>query len=138
MMRFDSQQQPAWRTIEAALRLTVVSLLLAGFNLPAATHYVSLGSTNQTPPYTNWATAATSIQEAVSVAVAGDEVVVTNGIYAGGVAVTNSLALTSVSGAQFTVIDGGGTNRCASLTNGASLALRLPQKKSRDIPPAFQ
>ena len=98
-----------------------MSLLLAGANLPAATHYVSLGSTNSTPPFTNWVTAANNIQDAVAAASAGDDVVVTNGVYAGGVAVTNPLVLTSVNGAQFTVIDGGATNQCASLTEGASL-----------------
>jgi hypothetical protein len=47
----------------------------------AATHYVAQHSTNSTPPYTNWATAATIIQDAVEAAVEGDEVVVTNGTY---------------------------------------------------------
>ncbi len=42
--------------------LAVISLLLVASSLPAATLYVSLESTNPTPPYTNWATAATNIQ----------------------------------------------------------------------------
>src|SRR5258705_7878275 len=50
----------------------------------AGVHYVDVNSTNATPPYTNWTTAATNIQDAVDAAVAGDEVVVTNGIYATG------------------------------------------------------
>ena len=50
-----------------SLRLTVITLLLAASNLPAATLYVSLGSTNPTPPYTNWVTAAMNIQDAVDV-----------------------------------------------------------------------
>jgi len=96
-------------------------LLLAVSNLIAATHYVSLESTNPTPPYTNWATAAMTIQQAVDAAAAGDAILVTNGVYGGGVAVTNPLALLSVNGPQFTAINGGATNQCASLTNGASL-----------------
>ena len=47
-----------------SLRLTVIILLLAVSNLSAATHYVSQESTNPTPPYTNWATAAANIQQA--------------------------------------------------------------------------
>ncbi len=91
------------------IRLTVCSLLLAVSNLPAATLYVSLGSTNPTPPYATWATAATSIPNAVNAAAAGDEVVVNNGVYPGGLGVNGPLALRSVNGPQFTVIDGGGT-----------------------------
>ena len=101
--------------------MTAITLLLAVSSLSAATHYVSLESTNPTPPYTNWATAATNIQDAVDVAAAGDVVVVTNGVYPGGVTVTKPLTLRSVNGPQFTIINGGGTNRCVSLTDGASL-----------------
>jgi hypothetical protein len=95
--------------------------LLAASNLSAATHYVSLVSRNPMPPYTNWITAATNIQDAVDVAATNDAVVVTDGVYPGGITVTNGLALSSVNGAPYTAINGGGTNRCVSLTNGASL-----------------
>jgi hypothetical protein len=93
----------------------------------ADVRYVDVNSTNATPPYTNWTTAATNIQDAVDAAVAGDEIVVTNGTYATGgrdgnrMAVDKPLRLRSVNGPQFTTIAGGGTNRCAYLTNNASL-----------------
>src|SRR5882724_2180117 len=102
--------------MNCAINLLVIPLLLATSSLSAATLYVSLGSTNPTPPYASWETAATNIQQAVGVAAAGDQVVVTNGIYERA-AVTNSLALVSVNGPQFTTINGG-----AYLSPGASLS----------------
>ena len=103
------------------ISLTFTILLLAVSSLPAATRYVSMLSADPTPPYTNWVTAATGIQQALGAAAAGDMVVVTNGVYAGGVVVTNALALLSLNGPQFTIINGRGTNRCVDLTDGASL-----------------
>src|SRR5205823_4964181 len=99
----------------------------------AGAHYVDVNSTNATPPYTNWTTAATNIQDAVDAAVAGEEIVVTNGIYATGgragidstfsrVKVDKPLSLRSVNGPQFTTIDGGYTVGCVYLTNGATLS----------------
>jgi hypothetical protein len=86
------------------------------------TLYVAAASTNPQPPYTSWATAATSIQDAVNATtVAGALVLVSNGVYAGGLEVTTPLALRSINGPEFTAIDGGGTNRCANLATGVSL-----------------
>ncbi len=96
----------------AVARLTVV--------VPP-THYVSLESTNPMPPYTNWATAAINIQDAVNVAASPDVIVVSNGAYAGGVSVTNRLMLLSVNGPKFTLINGRRTNPCVNLADGASL-----------------
>jgi hypothetical protein len=109
------------------ISLTVTTLLLAGSSLSAATRYVSMVNANPTPPYTNWATAATNIQQAVDAAVAGDVVVVTNGTYATGsrvvyrVAVDKPLTLQSVNGPQATVINGGGAVGCVYLASGANL-----------------
>ena len=109
------------------IALTVITLSLAASSLFAATLYVSLGSTNPTPPYTNWVTAATNIQDAVDAAAAGDVVVVTDGTYATGsrwvyrVVVDKSLTLQSVNGPEVTVIDGGSVVGCVFLANGANL-----------------
>ena len=104
-------------------------------------HYVSAVSASPEPPYSSWATAARTIQEAVDVAVPGGQVVVTNGLYATGgravfgmmtnrVAVDRPVALRSVNGPEVTVIQGcqvpGTTNgdgavRCVYLTSGAVL-----------------
>ncbi|MGA2177433.1 MAG: PKD domain-containing protein [Verrucomicrobiota bacterium] len=80
--------------------------------------YVNVNSAHPTPPYTNWAAAATNIQDAVDAAAAGDEIVVSNGIYAS-VAVGQPLVLRSVNGPDFTMINGGGAASCLSLNNEA-------------------
>jgi parallel beta-helix repeat protein len=100
---------------------------------PRATHYVNLNNATPSPPYTNWATAAVTIQDAVDAATAGDEIVVTNGIYAAGgrmvygalsnrVAVYKPLFIHSTGGPQVTVIDGAAVMRCVYLTNSCSLS----------------
>jgi len=61
------------------------NLLLAGMFLAATSsalatvRYVDANSPGAALPYTNWTTAAVTIQQAVDDAVAGDEIVVTNG-----------------------------------------------------------
>ncbi len=101
--------------------VSAVLFLTAATGGYAATHYVSLESTNPTPPYTTWATAATNIQDAVDVAGTNDVVVVTNGVYPGFVNVTNPLTLLSVNGPLVTIIIGPG--RCVwNLADNATLS----------------
>jgi hypothetical protein len=107
---------------------------IGAYEFQAAVRYVNLSSANPTPPYTNWPTAATNIQDAVDVAAAGDEIVVTNGIYATGgraltgdsttnrAAVDKPLSIRSINGPHFTIIDGGWSSRCVYLTGGANLS----------------
>ena len=106
--------------LRRALFGATLLLATAGSAL-AEVHYVDVNSTNATPPYTNWTTAATNIQDAVDAAVAGDEIVVTNGLYAP-VAVNKPLNVRSVNGREATFIYGLGAYRCASLASGASLS----------------
>ena len=106
-------------------------------------HCVDASGTNPVAPFTSWATAATNIQDAVDVALPGEIVMVTNGIYANGgrryksgitnrVLVTQpQIAIISVNGYASTIIQGAWdpntTNgplavRCCFLaTNGVSL-----------------
>lgn len=128
-------------TQSARILLAVAFIAFCGISVSGTVRYVSANNATPTAPYTNWATAAVVIQDAIDVALVGDLILVTNGVYqTGGIAVfssqTNRVALTkavtvqSVNGAEVTVIRGyqipGMTNgeaavRCAYLTNGASL-----------------
>lgn len=93
--------------------------------------YVDVNGTNPVSPFTNWSTAALTIQDAVEVATPGSVLLVNDGVYQTGtqtadgttnrVTVTQALTIRSVHGATATAIDGGGAVRCVYLTDGASL-----------------
>ncbi len=94
----------------------------------AATHYVSISSSNPASPFLSWANAATSIQAAISVAAPSDTVLVADGTYASGysqgarVAITNVIQVRSVNGPDSTFIDGTGSGRCVFVRSGATIA----------------
>ena len=129
------------------VRLLAASLAFLAANAPAAVLYVDLNSTNPVPPYGDWSTAATNIQDAVDAANSGDTVLVTNGVYQTGgrpfsipdfgpivtnrVVITNLLTLKSVNGPSVTLIVGNqvpgtindyGAVRCVDLVDGATLS----------------
>src|SRR6266481_3740808 len=80
----SARRLTAQSALPLRLALSIVVFLALTASALAGVHYVDVNGTNATPPYSNWATAATNIQDAVDAAVAGDEIVVTNGTYATG------------------------------------------------------
>ena len=113
-------------------------LMCFGFSVMAAVRYVDLKCSNPVPPYTDWQTAATNIQDAIDAAADGDLVLVTNGIYANGgqvvygmltnrVAINKAITVQSVNGPTVTAIQGNpalGNNaiRCVYMANGSLLS----------------
>ncbi len=96
-----------------------VSVLLLSAQAEGRTLYVDAHNIlHSDSPYTNWHTAATRIQDAVGIAVDGDTVLVTNGVYDSGstllndarsrVVLTNAIVVQSVNGPTNTFIVGEG------------------------------
>ena len=91
-------------------------IILISHSLHGVTHYVDVNNGSPSAPYTSWATAANTIQDAVDAATGGDNVLVTDGVYSVGTRVTpgyslsNRLVITknitveSVNGPEATVI----------------------------------
>jgi hypothetical protein len=107
------------------------------FSARAVIHYVDVNSTNAVAPYTNWDAAAVTIQDAENWSNGGDEILVTNGVYATGgtsdrrISVFRAKFVHSVNGPNVTVIqgyqppgttNGSGSIRCAFLGSGVTLA----------------
>jgi hypothetical protein len=78
-----------------AFRLIVLCICLFVFRASATTYYVDINSTNATPPYTNWSTAANDIQSAVNQTTNGDLVLVNSGVYQSGGLLISSPSSTS-------------------------------------------
>jgi hypothetical protein len=114
--------------MRAPLQIALAMFLAGIFDASASVLYVSVSSINPVPPYTNWDSAATNIQDAVNLAQTGDTVLVTNGIYATGglgwfgsrtnrVTLTQAVTLQSVNGPAVTFIVGSKVGAGLSLTN---------------------
>jgi hypothetical protein len=115
--------------------LTIIAVLLGAAPALAGTNYVDITCTNPIPPYTDWTTAATNIQDAVDATTDGDIVLVTNGVYDTGarvtpghnlsnrVVITKNILVQSVNGPAVTIIKGQGPMgkgaiRCVFMNNG--------------------
>ena len=93
------------------------ALATASLTASATTRYVDLNCPTPTPPYTNWATAATNIQDAVDAVDGVDLILVTNGVYAAGARLSGGMSnrlvvarsgttVQSVNGPEQTIIHG--------------------------------
>jgi hypothetical protein len=81
----------------------------------ATTWYVRTNG-NDSAEGTSWETAKGTIQAAIDLATSNDTIVVTNGVYSSINSTSNlPICIQSVNGPKVTIIDGGGTNRCATL-----------------------
>ncbi len=121
-------------------RIVAGTVDIGAYEFPSLIHYVKTGNFGPVPPYTNWITAATNIQDAIDAALAGDLILVSNGTYNVGervvfgamtnrVVIDKAVTVQSVNGAAATAIAGlRNANippngiRCVYLTNGAALA----------------
>ena len=110
-------------------RFAAVLLSLLSFQASATTRYVNVNSASPMSPYTSWATAAATIQDAANVAVTGDLILVTNGVYQTGgsaaigrVFIQPPIKVQSVNGPAVTIINGAGVMRCAELSSGVTLS----------------
>lgn len=120
-----------------SIHLILFPCVLFAFAARGTIHYVNVDSPNALPPYTNWDTAAVTIQDAANWSNGGDEILVTNGVYATGgisdrrISIFGAKYIHSVNGPGVTIIEGyqppGTTNgsgsiRCAFLGSGVALA----------------
>lgn len=105
--------------------------VLAGLRTPT-TLYVNATNLNPVAPYESWATAATSIQDAVEVALTDDTILVAPGLYGGNVRSADStnrvhavmpvnIVALSSNNPTATIINGSGTHRGVWMEAGGML-----------------
>jgi len=100
------------------------------FIVSANTYYVDVNCPTPTPPYTNWITAATNIQDAIDTASSNDTVLVADGVYDSGVSggyyggarvgINKNITVQSVNGPEVTFIVGSESSflRCVNMSAG--------------------
>lgn len=105
-------------------KIISVLVLSGSVSVIGATHYVDLNNPSPTAPYTNWMTAATSIQAAVNASENGDTVLVTNGHYVlnSEILVEKAISIESVNGPEETIIDAGGRCRIFHLLTSSTVS----------------
>lgn len=123
---------PAWDTPGFYDVVLLSSNLNGSGGLTVTVHVVGGGYTNyvshagsHTAPFTNWGTAATSIQVAVDACYVGGVTLIDTGVYveADTLLIERGVAVAGAFGRDVTIIDGGGLHRCVHMDNpGARLS----------------
>lgn len=98
------------------------TMFLATSLFAQMTHYVSSGGSN-TPPYSSWATAATTIQPAITAAAAGDIIIVDDGTFTltTKISITKEVTLKSRNGYLNTTISGNNAVQCLYINHASAI-----------------
>ena len=101
-------------------------------NFTITPHYVSPSGSNIWP-FMSWATAATTIQEAVNAALPGRTVLVGNGTYVVSepVTITNGIVVRSLNGSGSTVVDGNRMTRCFWISHSNAVVSGFTIRRGR-------
>ena len=107
--------------------ISVFCIMAFGFSVSiaqAATRHVNASNPSPAPPYTNWATAATTIQDAIQAASSGDEILVAPGEYLatpGAILIPADKPLTLRSTQRHAaIVDAQRSNRCFTVEGAGS------------------
>jgi len=108
-------------TAATAVTLTNDHTLYARWTAEAAAgdYYVDASRPDDAGNGRSWATAKKTLQAAINLAAAGHKIIVADGVYAPITTDNKAITIQSVNGAAVTFIDGGETNRCATLGTGS-------------------
>lgn len=124
------QETTCWYWVKAAKDMdgsqrSLLSLPDAGSRAFVPMWFVDAARPDDSGDGRSWETAKRTIQAAVDLAAAGDSIAVTNGIYPPITTANKLLIINSVNGAAGAIIDGGGSQRCATLGSHSETATQL-------------